>query len=85
MENFENLLETNEEKVNPADGRENEKTDLLTEKKAASELNYKLDRLIEKNQFKETQSRIYNSSSQIVNYTKNQSKSHDDKGKTTQV
>ena len=87
VKKFRILLASNEdfmkslEKINPGDSRNNEKTDLTKEKKAASELNLKLYKLIQKNQFKETQSKINYLSSQIENSTKNQSKSHDDKEK----
>ena len=55
--NFENLLKANEDlikcltKINPNAGRKNDNADLTKEKKAASELNFKLDKLMEMNQF----------------------------------
>ena len=82
VKNFENLLATNEslvkslEKINPINARENEKANLTKERMAVSELNNKLDVLILENQSKETQSVINNSTSQILNSTMNQSKSH---------
>ena len=81
--NFKNLLAHNQdymkclEKFSSVDG--DEKIDLTKERIAASELNEKLDILIKKNQFKENQSLINNSASQILNSTMNQSKPQSDK------
>ena len=56
--NFENLLKANEDlikcltKINPNAGRKNDNADLTKVKKAASELNFKLNKLMEMNQFR---------------------------------